>query len=56
MEEAIVWAKRALGVLPELIGLWKAIDAKNEQAELEAALTLRRKISDEQMRESLSAQ
>lgn len=53
MNEAIVWVERALKLLPELIGLWKAIDAKDERAELDATLALRRKVSDEQMRESL---
>lgn len=49
-----MWLGRAAKLLPELIGLWNAVDTKDEQAELDAALALRRKISDEQMREQLS--
>lgn len=54
MSEAMTWLGRVVRLLPELIGLWHAVDSKDEAAELDAALALRRKISDEQMREQLS--
>lgn len=54
MNEVALWFGRVLKVLPELVGLWNALDAKSEPQTLDAMLALRRKISDEQMRESLS--
>lgn len=53
MNDAITWIGRLVRLLPELVGLWDAVDAKDETKELDAALALRRKISDEQMREQL---
>lgn len=55
MNEALTWFGRVWKVLPELVGLWHAVSAKDEKAELEASLALRRKISDEQMREQLES-
>jgi len=53
VNEAATWLGRLLALLPEIIGLWKAVDSKDEAQTLDAVLTLRRKISDEQMREAL---
>ena len=50
-----MWLGRILKVLPEVIGLWEAVHADDEQAALDAALTLRRKMADEQARETMGA-
>ncbi len=48
MSEVVLWLGRVLAVLPELIGLWKATEAKDGRAQLEAQLALVRKMEDEQ--------
>lgn len=53
MSELALWVSRIARLLPEMIGLWKAVESKDEQPTLDAMLALREKVSDEQMRESL---
>jgi hypothetical protein len=48
-----MWVTRIARLLPEMIGLWNAIDDKDEERTLDALLALRRKVSDAQMHETL---
>lgn len=40
MDEAAKWLARVASFLPQIIGLWKAAEADDEQAQLEASLDL----------------
>lgn len=48
MSEVALWLGRLLALLPELVGLWKATEARDGKAALEAQLALVRKMEDEQ--------
>lgn len=53
MKDAVLWLGRIATLLPELIGLWKAIESKDEPQTLDAILRLRRKVSDAQAIEEI---
>ena len=53
MSEVATWIGRIMTLVPEMMGLWKAVKAKDEPQTLDAVLALRRKISDAQMLEEL---
>lgn len=53
VDEIGKWLARFATVLPELKKLWEAVDAGDENAELEAQLALTRKIKDRQAREEI---
>lgn len=53
MNEAVLWLGRLMTLIPEVMGLWKAIENKDEPETLDAMLRLRRKVSDAQALEEI---
>jgi hypothetical protein len=48
LAEVVVWAERAVRLIPVIRQLWEAIEGKDEGAELAAQLELVRQIRHEQ--------
>jgi len=53
VKDAVLWLGRLMTLLPELIGLWEAVESKDEPQTLDAMLRLRRKVSDAQAIEEI---
>lgn len=51
--EIALWLGRILTVLPALAKLWDAVDADDDNAQLEASLDLVRAIKDRQARDTI---
>jgi len=53
VNDAVLWLGRLMMLLPEIIGLWRAVESKSEPQTLDAVLRLRRKVSDAQAIEEI---
>ena len=53
MDEILTWVVRLAKLLPEIMGLWSAVEDGDAKQRLDAQLALERRISDMQAREEI---
>lgn len=54
IDEITKWGVRLFQLLPEIMGIWRAVETRDSKERLDAQLALERAISDMQMREELT--
>lgn len=53
IDDVLVWAERAIKLIPAIRSLWQAVQAKNANQELAAQLELTRQMRSMQAREEI---